>query len=143
MCLRHNPVSRLSEGQRNLRFLVNILTIIVIAEPISSRALELRQADPTKCESNSYTSQNGLNFTTYCGQNNPFNGTFFYNCIASPVTEADNLQTHKTRSNRRVLQIVWNTVRDTGATAKDVLASYGSKPTTTAGYAIAQQAQRI
>ncbi|KAF2124967.1 hypothetical protein P153DRAFT_349095 [Dothidotthia symphoricarpi CBS 119687] len=42
----------------------------VVAEPILSRDLEVRQAD--KCP-DTYTSSNGMNFTSYCGQNNPQN----------------------------------------------------------------------
>ncbi|KAJ4362970.1 hypothetical protein N0V83_010087 [Neocucurbitaria cava] len=47
-----------------------VATSALVAEPIYSRDLEVR--DATKCP-DSYTSKNGLNFTTYCDQNNPFN----------------------------------------------------------------------
>ncbi|KAH7070958.1 hypothetical protein FB567DRAFT_554470 [Paraphoma chrysanthemicola] len=40
---------------------------------ILGRDLEIRQTDTSKCDPNGYRSPNGLNFTTYCGQNNPFN----------------------------------------------------------------------
>ncbi|KAF2469668.1 uncharacterized protein BDR25DRAFT_46991 [Lindgomyces ingoldianus] len=45
-------------------------TSVVIAEPIESRDLEIRAT--SKCP-DKYTTRNGMNFTTYCEQNNPFN----------------------------------------------------------------------
>lgn len=49
-----------------------VLMRTVVAELGSSRDLEVRAT--TKCP-DSYTSKNGLNFTTYCEHNNPFNGS--------------------------------------------------------------------
>ncbi|CAO2652753.1 Nn.00g021640.m01.CDS01 [Neocucurbitaria sp. VM-36] len=49
-----------------------VATSSLIAEPIFGRDLEVRQDATKKCP-DSYTSKNGLNFTTYCEQNNPFN----------------------------------------------------------------------
>ncbi|KAF2850490.1 hypothetical protein T440DRAFT_90020 [Plenodomus tracheiphilus IPT5] len=50
---------------------------VVVATPLSegtifSRALDPRQNVTSKCPEK-YTSKNGLNFTTFCGKNNPFN----------------------------------------------------------------------
>jgi hypothetical protein len=41
--------------------------------PILSRDVEVRQAATEKCP-DTYQTQNGLNFTSYCEQNNPGNG---------------------------------------------------------------------
>ncbi|KAH8709966.1 hypothetical protein GQ44DRAFT_627414, partial [Phaeosphaeriaceae sp. PMI808] len=45
------------------------------ADTVVARDLDLRQTsiDTSICNPNGYKSKNGLNFTTYCGQNNPFN----------------------------------------------------------------------
>ncbi|CAA9961795.1 hypothetical protein PTMSG1_05172 [Pyrenophora teres f. maculata] len=43
-----------------------------------SRDLEVRQDNLTKCP-DTYTSRNGLNFTSYCEQNNPFNDAIIKN----------------------------------------------------------------
>lgn len=50
-----------------------LATQALIAERLFNRDLEIRQTDTSKCNPNGYKSINGMNFTTYCGQNNPFN----------------------------------------------------------------------
>ncbi|KAI2483500.1 PAN-1 domain containing protein [Pyrenophora tritici-repentis] len=48
------------------------------SDRILSRDLEVRQDNATKCPA-TYTSRNGLNFTSYCEQNNPFNDAIIEN----------------------------------------------------------------
>lgn len=51
--------------------------MVGLADTLVGRDLAVRQtSSSTKCDATKgYTSQNGLNFTLYCEQNNPFNGT--------------------------------------------------------------------
>ncbi|KAH7359507.1 hypothetical protein BKA66DRAFT_229143 [Pyrenochaeta sp. MPI-SDFR-AT-0127] len=64
-------VSRVSLTVTLLWASTAVATHEVIAESLFNRGLEVRQT-ATKCPDN-FTSKNGLNFTTYCEQNNPFN----------------------------------------------------------------------
>lgn len=48
--------------------------VVGFEDTLVARDIEIRQDKP-KCDPKGYTSLNGLNFTSFCDQNNPFNGT--------------------------------------------------------------------
>ena len=69
--------------------------VVGFEDTLVARDIEIRQDKP-KCDPKGYTSLNGLNFTSFCDQNNPFNGT---PRLRNPTSlQLTTLQMRKTRS---------------------------------------------